>query len=105
MSDVDKYDLISQLSSDFEKRVVCRCHKLANDIINEDPATPFHAERLTWALSVRNDPLPMGLRMKWAVLNDSEVWAAESPASVADEGWREAKVEAAISALINQYAM
>jgi hypothetical protein len=104
MSDVQTYDLAVADGSEYEKRVVCRCHKLALDIINEDPATLLHAERLTWAYSVRINPVPMAQRMKWAVLNDAYVLAAEIPGSTADDGWREAKIEAAVSALINQFA-
>jgi hypothetical protein len=46
----------------------------------------------------------MAKAMKWAILHDSDVYAAEEPDSVSDEGWREAKIEAAASALIDTFA-
>ena len=103
-TDVQIYDLVQSDASDFVKRIAVRLHKLARDVKNEDAGTANHANRLLWADEVFADPQAMANRMKWDVLADADVYAAEEPDSTADDSWRQAKIETAVSALIDSYA-
>ena len=103
-TDVQIFNLATSDNSDFLKRVTVRLHKLAKDVKNEDPGTENHANRLLWAADVFTDPIAVAKQMRWDILSDANVYAAEEPSSSADEGWRSAKIEEAASGLINTYA-
>jgi len=101
-TDVQVYNLVQATSSDFEKRCTMRLFKLARDILNDQGSNT--ADRIAWAQSVRDDPLSMARSMKWAIMEDADVYSAEEPDSTADDSWRQAKIEAAASALIDTFA-
>ena len=103
-TDVEIYDLVQSDGSEFLKRAAVRLHKLSRDVVNESVGTPNHANRLLWAAEVAADPMDMARTMRWDLMANTDVYAAEEPGSTSDDSWRSAKIEAAASGLIDSYA-
>ena len=94
------YDDIYALrgSSNISNRVCVALVKAAQDIFDEAPATPNHANRLTWA----NDMLVTtgsaeAQRFMWAVLSDTDVRQAGEAAT-------DAQIQSAVDANIDKFA-
>ena len=74
-----------------------RACKLAGDVLNENPATTNHANRVIWANAVLNDPTAMIARMKTHILQNATIAANPNGATSGD-------VEFVISGLIDTFA-
>jgi len=83
--------------SDFWKQVAGACMTAAMDIANEPPATPNHADRLVWAVAVRDNAKGMAKSMLVDVVRDATI-AADVEAAT------DAQVQSVVDGLVDQYA-
>ena len=86
MSYASTYDVAVDATHVFRKQVAGAIHAIAVDVVNEDPATANHSERLTWARSVLNTndgPVTESGRWIWLMLTNS-TFAADP--TTADDG-------------------
>jgi hypothetical protein len=79
------------------RKAYVRAMKLAGDVINENPATANHANRVIWANAVLADPTPKVQEMKTHILLNATIGANPNGATSND-------VEFVISGLINAFA-
>ena len=56
MAYVDEYALFADETNDLHKKVARGLDKAARDIINEDPGTENHVNRIRWAKGIRKNP-------------------------------------------------
>ena len=85
--------------NDFWKRVAGACMIAAIGIAEEDPATPNHADRVQWALSVRDNVK--------AIARSQEALAAilQNPTISADvENATDANIQAVVDSLVDTWA-
>lgn len=83
--------------NDFWKRIAGACMIAALNIADEAPATPNHANRLLWAIEVRDNVKSMARKMLVRVLQDSAI-AADVEAST------DPMVQSAVDGLVDTYA-
>jgi hypothetical protein len=60
-------------SATLRPRTVSAVVKAAQDILNEDPGTANHANRLIWAGEVLNDPKAKTEEMLWGVVSNATI--------------------------------
>ena len=83
--------------NDFWKTVAGACMTAAIDITNEDAGTSNHADRLAWAVKVRDNAKGMAKSMLVDVVRDATI-AADVDAAT------DAQVQSAVNSLVDQYA-
>ena len=83
--------------SDFWKQVAGACMSAAIDIVNESAGTPNHANRILWAVLVRDNAKGMAKSMLADIVKDSTI-AADVEAAT------DAQVQSVVDGLVNQYA-
>lgn len=83
--------------SDFWKQVAGACMTAAITITLEDPGTPNHADRLQWAVNVRDNAKGMAKSMLVDVVKDATIAADVDNAT-------DAQVQSVVDGLVNQYA-
>lgn len=71
MALIDVYNLAS--SATFRNRIAAAVAKAAYDIINEDPGTQYHAERLVWAKNSMENPISVSGLMVWTVVQNPTI--------------------------------
>ena len=78
MSYTAQYDAANDLNSTLNKQIVVAIIKAAKDLINEDPSTNNHANRLAWAekVSKHDAALSEGGKRVWAILTNATVIAS-----------------------------
>src|SRR5512139_1017125 len=54
-------------------RTSVACVKAAQDILNEDPGTANHAQRVLWANQALSDATAMAEKMLWGVVGNSTI--------------------------------
>jgi len=96
MDDLEIYDVI-YLDCSLWKRAAVRAMKLAGDVLNEDPETVNHANRVVWANAVLADPTVEVKKMRTHILLNATIAANPNGATSND-------VEFVISSLINSFA-
>ena len=82
---------------DFWQQVAGACMTAAIAITLEAPGTPNHADRLTWAGKVRDNPKGMAKSMLVDVVKNATI-AADVEAAA------DAQVQSVVDGLVNQYA-
>lgn len=100
MGYVEEHDLFADSTNDLHKKVARAIDKAARDVINEDPGTENHAQRFTWACTVRATPdaiIVAAHRWMPAVLDNATVAAAGNAATDND-------VQFVVNGLVNQMA-
>ena len=100
MGYVENFDLFTDEANDLHKKVGVAIDQAARDVINEDPGTTNHAERIIWAQWIRAAPdrvVGEAHRAILRVLDNSTVAAAGNAANDAD-------VQTAVNGLINTLA-
>lgn len=70
--------------SALKNRVSVACIVAAEVVVNEDPATANHANRLLWAASVLASPQVEATRMYWALLAANKDMSVEDIQKVTD---------------------
>jgi hypothetical protein len=70
----------------------------AQDVFAENPATPNHAARVTWARNALSDPPAMARKMIYGVLADPTVDAVWP-------GVSDAQIKAAVFSLVDVFAI
>ncbi len=83
--------------NDFWKQVAGSCITAAMEIAEESPATPNHANRILWAVSVRDNAKAMAKSMLVKVLQDAAI-------AVDVEAATDAMVQSAVDSLVDIYA-
>ena len=83
--------------SDFWQQVAGACMIAAIEIAEEDPGTSNHANRLLWALAVRENPKSKALEMLTDVVRDPTIYADTENALDDD-------VQSVVDGLVNKYA-
>jgi hypothetical protein len=100
MGYLEEFDLSTNTTNDLHKKVARAIDKGARDVVNESPATEYHAQRLRWANKMRETPdklLPEAHRGILWVLDNSTIAAAGNAATDGD-------VQTAVNGLINNFA-
>ncbi len=82
---------------DFWKKVAGACLMAALEIKNEDPGTSNHANRLLWAISVKENSKDMARQMMASVLSDATIAADVSTAT-------DAAIQTVVNSLVDTYA-
>lgn len=83
--------------NDFWKQVAGACMVAAMDISKEAPSTPNHANRILWAISVRDNVKLMARTMLISVLKDPTIAADVNNAADAD-------VQDVVNSLVDTFA-
>lgn len=81
------------------QRVLAATIIAAEGVRTEDPATPNHASRLTWARGVFEDPAKAANSMVWAVLAQNHQATVQAIRSATDE-----QVQMAVNAAVAVFA-
>lgn len=68
------YDLWT--SSALKKRAYVAVAKAAQDVLNEDPGTTNHANRVLWATASLENPEVNASKMMWPIVSNATVQAA-----------------------------
>lgn len=99
MTYTTEFDAVNNDTSTFRKQVVVAIIKAATDVINEDPGTANHANRLTWAqkVSKHDAAISEGNLRKWQVVSNATV-SASLPTSLDNE------VQFVVNSFINTWA-
>jgi len=82
MAYTDIYDAAVVADSTLRKKITVAVQKAATDIVNEDPQTAQHSQRLAWARAVLRDPVVWSGKVVWVILQNPTIAAA--PASATD---------------------
>jgi hypothetical protein len=82
----------------FRNRISSAIAKAAFDVLNENPSTPSHAERVVWAKSAMNDPITVTDYMTWTVVQDTTI---QSHGLDSTDG----EIQNAVNANINNFAL
>ena len=59
------------IGADFIGQASFALTKAAKDVLNEDPGTTYHSQRVKWADDVLASPESMLEKMKWAILQNA----------------------------------
>lgn len=87
-----------------KNRVIVACAKAATDILNEDPLTENHANRVIWAQEVLRNAPAKAEEMLWGVVANAAVRTAYLPPAdplQADDN----VAQNAVNGLINSFAI
>ncbi len=90
--------IIANQESGFTNKLPVGVAYAAQDVLAENPATPNHAARVTWARNALSDPSGMARKMTYGVLADPAVDAAWPAVS-------DAQIKAAVFALVDAFAL
>jgi len=71
MALLDVYYLKS--NAEFKARVTAAIAKAANDILNEDPSTTNHTERVVWAKASMKDAESTAEQMLWSIVQNGTI--------------------------------
>lgn len=71
MALLDVYNLKS--NAEFKARIAAAVASAANDILNEDPGTTNHAERVVWAKAAMKDAEGSAEQMLWSVVQNPTI--------------------------------
>lgn len=71
MALIDVYNLAANAS--FKNRIAAAVAKASYDILNEDPGTASHAERVVWAKASMKDPTTVTDQMVWTVVQNATI--------------------------------
>lgn len=71
MALIDNYNIA--VNANFRNRIAAAVAKAAFDVLNEDPGTTYHAERLVWAKDTLKDPVTTTDQMVWTVVQDTTI--------------------------------
>ena len=66
------------------KQTAVALHKAAVDVMNEDPATAEHSQRMAWARRVLDDPEGWAAKVIWKVMENAAIQAAPTTSSDGD---------------------
>ena len=83
--------------NDFWKQVAGACMIAASEIAEEDPGTPNHANRILWALKVRENAKAMAISMLVDIIRDPTIAADVDNAL-------DSVVQGVVNGLVNKYA-
>lgn len=83
--------------NDLWMKVAGACMIAAMDIAEESPATPNHANRIVWAVSVRDNAKAMAKSMLVKILQDATIAADVTAAT-------DAQIQTVVNGLINDFA-
>lgn len=86
-------------NSALKNRVTVACVVAAEIVMDEDPATGNHANRLVWAASVLASPQAEAVRMYWALLAANKDTTVENIQSAMD-----AQIQTQVEAHIDLFA-
>lgn len=67
---------LAQSQSTLRSRVSAAVADCALDVLNEDPGTTNHADRVVWAKQALIDPTTEANRMFWGVLGNATIQAS-----------------------------
>lgn len=84
-------------SASLKNRVTAAIAKAAQDVLNEDPGTTNHADRIVWADAALSNAPAMAERMMWGVLLNSAIQSNGESSS-------DSEVQTAVNSLINTFA-
>lgn len=96
LSYLEMYNLISS-DGDLWRKAAIACFKAAVDVINEDPGTSNHANRVIWANQVFTDPIVKAKEMKYGILQNATVQTLGNSTTDND-------IQFVVNGLINSYA-
>jgi len=71
MALIDQYNLKS--NAEFKARIASAIAKASNNIINEDPGTTNHTERLVWAKNAIINAETVAEQMLWLVVQNPTI--------------------------------
>jgi len=71
MALIDNYNIVANAT--FNNRISAAVAKAAFDVLNESPATQYHAERIVWAKNSMKDPATVTAQMVWTVIQDATI--------------------------------
>ena len=80
-----------------KNRTTAAIAKAATDVLNEDPGTANHANRLVWAGSALDNATAMAERMMWGVLSNATIQANGESSTDND-------IQFVVNSLIDSYA-
>jgi len=80
MALIDTYNLRYN-SATLQSKVVAAVAKAAMDILNEDPATANHADRVTWAAEALSHTKTVAEKFMWGVVSNASIAAAGEDAT------------------------
>lgn len=80
-----------------KSRVVAAVAKAAQDVLNEDPSTANHANRVLWAQDALRDAKGAGETMMWGVVGNATIQAAGEAATDGD-------IQFVVNGLIDTFA-
>lgn len=84
MAYIDIYAAATVADHVLRRQVAVACHKAAVDILNEDPETANHSQRMAWARRVIADPEGWAAKAIWKVLENAVIQAAPTGAIDSD---------------------
>jgi len=96
MALLDNYNLA--VSAELQNRVAASVAKASFDILNEDPGTAYHAERVVWAKASMKDPTVVTDQMIWTIVQDATI-QSHGLASTDNE------IQNVVNGNINNYAV
>lgn len=100
MAYTDIYTAATDDTHVLRKQVAVALHKAAQDVVNEDPETANHGNRLAWARKVTQGadaPVTESARWIWAVLENATIQAAPTEATDND-------VQFVVNSIVNTMA-
>jgi len=96
MALIDVYNLAANAS--FKNRISAAVAKASYDILNEDPATEYHAERVVWAKASMKDPTTITDQMVWTVVQNASIQITRLDSSDND-------IQFVVNSNINNFAL
>lgn len=97
MALLDIYNLAVSGGEGLKERVGGACLKAAYDIVNEDPVTANHANRMIWAQEVLQNFMTKANQMYLTVLANATIQASGTNSTDND-------IQFVVNSLINQFA-
>ncbi len=100
MAYTDIYTAATDDTHVLRKQCAVACYKAALDVINEDPETANHGNRLAWARKITQDanaPTQAAARWVWALFADATI--RDNPTTASD-----ATVQNAVNGILNTMA-
>ena len=90
----------------FRKRCTGAVTKKAEGIKGEDPSTPNHDARMTWATAAFNDPVAETEKIMWRIAQNPTIQTKQSPASVgAGTIASDADIEFVVNGVVDEIAV
>ena len=84
MAYIDIYSAATVADHILRKQTAVALHKAAVDVMNEDPATAEHSQRMAWARRVLADPEGWAAKVIWKVLENATIQAAPTTTTDGD---------------------